>query len=114
VAKAIFGGCVCHDGPQGRVEDTRQEQRWQNSHTQNAGLWYGSSVKANRSDESSWGLFCYATQLLTFDLGSHLGATQTMAHHKFLIGQLVQLAPAISRNIYGGTYEVTKQFGEPR
>ena len=43
-----------------------------------------------------------------------LGATQAMAHHKFRIGQVVQLAPAISRNVPGGTYEVTKQLPENR
>jgi hypothetical protein len=35
-----------------------------------------------------------------------------MAHHKFRIGQLVQLAPAIARNAPAGTYEVTKQLPE--
>jgi hypothetical protein len=37
-----------------------------------------------------------------------------MPAHKFRIGQLVQLAPAISRNVPGGTYEVTKQLPESR
>ena len=37
-----------------------------------------------------------------------------MPTHKFHIGQLVQLAPAISRNVPGGTYEVTKQLPESR
>ena len=35
-----------------------------------------------------------------------------MARHKFRIGQLVQLAPAVARNVRGGTYEVTKQLPE--
>jgi hypothetical protein len=35
-----------------------------------------------------------------------------MPTHKFRVGQLVQLAPAISRNVLGGTYEVTKQLPE--
>jgi uncharacterized protein YjbK len=34
--------------------------------------------------------------------------------HKFRIGQLVQLAPAISRNVSGGSYEVTKKLPENR
>jgi hypothetical protein len=29
---------------------------------------------------------------------------------KFHIGQIVQLRPAVSRNIPGGSYEVTKQL----
>ena len=33
---------------------------------------------------------------------------------KFRIGQLVQLAPAISRNVSGGSYEVTKKLPESR
>jgi len=36
----------------------------------------------------------------------------TMPSHKFRIGQLVQLVPAISRNVSGGTYEVTKKLPE--
>jgi hypothetical protein len=35
-----------------------------------------------------------------------------MARHKFRIGQLVQLAPAIARNAPAGAYEVTKQLPE--
>jgi hypothetical protein len=35
-----------------------------------------------------------------------------MPAHKFWVGQLVQLAPAISRNVLGGAYEVTKQLPE--
>ncbi len=37
-----------------------------------------------------------------------------MPSRKIRIGQLVQLAPAISRNVPGGTYEVTKQLPESR
>jgi hypothetical protein len=37
-----------------------------------------------------------------------------MLSHKFRIGQLVQLAPAISRNVPGGSYEVTKKLPESR
>jgi len=37
-----------------------------------------------------------------------------MLSHKFRIGQLVQLAPAISRNVPGGSYEVTKRLPESR
>ena len=42
----------------------------------------------------------------------YAGQAVTMPNHKFRIGQLVQVAPAISRNIPGGTYEVTKQLPE--
>ena len=35
-----------------------------------------------------------------------------MPSHKFRIGQLVQLTPAISRNIPGGTFEITKELPE--
>jgi hypothetical protein len=35
-----------------------------------------------------------------------------MRLHKFQIGQLVQLAPAISRNVPGGSYEIIKQLPE--
>jgi hypothetical protein len=35
-----------------------------------------------------------------------------MPSHKFRVGQLVQLAPAISRNVPGGSYEITKQLPE--
>ena len=35
-----------------------------------------------------------------------------MPTHKFRTGQLVQLARAISRNIPGGSYEVTKKLPE--
>jgi hypothetical protein len=33
-----------------------------------------------------------------------------MASHKFHIGESVNLMPAISRNVPGGTYQVTKQL----
>jgi hypothetical protein len=33
-----------------------------------------------------------------------------MAAHKFAIGETVMVRPAISRNIPGGAYEVTKQL----
>jgi hypothetical protein len=33
-----------------------------------------------------------------------------MASHKFQIGENVYLAPAISRNVPGGAYQVTKQL----
>jgi hypothetical protein len=35
-----------------------------------------------------------------------------MAAHKFQIGQAVELTPAISRNVPGGIYVVTKQLPE--
>jgi hypothetical protein len=38
----------------------------------------------------------------------------SMLSHKFHIGQLVQLAPAISRNVPGGSYEITKKLPESR
>jgi hypothetical protein len=38
----------------------------------------------------------------------------SMLSHKFRIGQLVQLAPAISRNVPGGSYEITKKLPESR
>jgi hypothetical protein len=37
-----------------------------------------------------------------------------MPSYKFRIGQLVQLAPAISRNVPGGSYEVIKKLPESR
>ena len=37
-----------------------------------------------------------------------------MLSHKFHVGQLVQLAPAISRNVPGDSYEVTKKLPENR
>jgi uncharacterized protein YjbK len=37
-----------------------------------------------------------------------------MLSHKFRIGQLVQLAPAIRRNVPSGSYEVTKKLPESR
>jgi hypothetical protein len=33
-----------------------------------------------------------------------------MPSHKFHVGETVTLRPAISRNVPGGTYEVTKQL----
>jgi hypothetical protein len=33
-----------------------------------------------------------------------------MSSHKFQIGEIVYLAPAINRNVPGGAYEVTKQL----
>ena len=33
-----------------------------------------------------------------------------MSSHKFRIGEIVYLAPVISRNVPGGAYEVTKQL----
>jgi hypothetical protein len=33
-----------------------------------------------------------------------------MSSHKFRIGEIVYLAPAIGRNVPGGAYEVTKQL----
>jgi hypothetical protein len=35
---------------------------------------------------------------------------EMMSSHKFRIGEIVYLAPAISRNVPGGAYEVTKQL----
>jgi hypothetical protein len=35
-----------------------------------------------------------------------------MPSHKFRIGQLAQRTPAISRNVPGGTFEITKQLLE--
>jgi hypothetical protein len=35
-----------------------------------------------------------------------------MPTHKFHIGQIVQLSPAISRNVRGGSYKVTKRLPE--
>jgi hypothetical protein len=35
---------------------------------------------------------------------------RTMATHKFRVGQIVQLTPAVNRNVPGGSYEVTKQL----
>ena len=32
-----------------------------------------------------------------------------MAFHKFKIGEIVAIRPALSRNVPGGVYEVTKQ-----
>ena len=37
-----------------------------------------------------------------------------MLSHKFHIGQLVQLAPTISRNAPGGSYEIIKKMPESR
>jgi len=37
-----------------------------------------------------------------------------LSHRKFRIGQLVQLAPAIGRNVPRGSYEVTKKLPESR
>jgi hypothetical protein len=37
-----------------------------------------------------------------------------MPTHKFHVGQLVQLAPAISRNVPRGSYEITKKLPETR
>jgi hypothetical protein len=36
----------------------------------------------------------------------------TMSTHKFHIGQVVQLIPSISRNVPGGSYEITKKLPE--
>jgi hypothetical protein len=33
-----------------------------------------------------------------------------MASHKFHVGEMVMLRPAISRNVRGGAYEVIKQL----
>ena len=33
-----------------------------------------------------------------------------MAFHKFKIGEIVAIRPALSRNVRGGVYEVTKQL----
>ena len=35
-----------------------------------------------------------------------------MSIHKFHIGQVVQLKPDITRNISGGSYEITRQLPE--
>jgi hypothetical protein len=35
-----------------------------------------------------------------------------MPTHKFHVGQLVQLIPAISRNVPGGSFEITKKLPE--
>ena len=37
-----------------------------------------------------------------------------MPSHKFKIGDVVTLQPAISRNVPGGTYQVTKRLPENR
>jgi hypothetical protein len=33
-----------------------------------------------------------------------------MPSHKFQVGEVVKLRPAVSRNVPGGVYEVTKQL----
>jgi hypothetical protein len=35
-----------------------------------------------------------------------------MPSHKYRIGQVVQLIPSISRNVPGGSFEITKQLPE--
>ncbi len=35
-----------------------------------------------------------------------------MPNHKFKVGQIVELSPAIARNMPGGMYEITKQLPE--
>jgi hypothetical protein len=35
-----------------------------------------------------------------------------MPSHKYRIDQIVQLIPSISRNVFAGAYEVTKQLPE--
>ncbi len=35
-----------------------------------------------------------------------------MLSHKFHVGQLVHIAPAISRNVPGGSYEIIKKMPE--
>jgi hypothetical protein len=35
-----------------------------------------------------------------------------MPSHKYSIGQVVQLIPLISRNVLGGSFEITKQLPE--
>ena len=35
---------------------------------------------------------------------------EPMASHKFKIGEIVTIRPALSRNVPGGLYEVTKQL----
>ena len=35
-----------------------------------------------------------------------------MLSHKFHVGQLVQLIPSISRNVPGGSFEITKRLPE--
>ena len=35
-----------------------------------------------------------------------------MPSHKYRIGQIVQLIPSISRNVFGGAYKATKQLPE--
>jgi hypothetical protein len=35
-----------------------------------------------------------------------------MPFHKYRIGQLVELKPAVNRNIPGGTFEITKRLPE--
>jgi len=35
-----------------------------------------------------------------------------MPTHKFHVGQLVRLAPALSRNVPGGSYEIVKRLPE--
>ncbi len=37
-----------------------------------------------------------------------------MASHKFHVGQIVTIRPALSRNVPGGVYKVTKQLPENR
>ena len=37
-----------------------------------------------------------------------------MASHKFKVGQIVTIRPALSRNVPGGVYIVTKQLPENR
>ena len=37
-----------------------------------------------------------------------------MTSHKFKIGQIVTIRPALSRNVPGGVYMVTKQLPENR
>jgi hypothetical protein len=43
-------------------------------------------------------------------LDMHKPWVKMMSSHKFQIGEIVYLAPAIRRNVPGGAYEVTKQL----
>jgi hypothetical protein len=54
----------------------------------------------------------FARKIAALDdiLSSALGVARPMPAHKFQVGEIVHLSPAIARNLPGGSYAIVKQL----
>ena len=71
-------------------------------------------LEAANADEARTILQKEDVQVDVLLIDIEMPGAMTMPSHKFKIGDVVTLQPAISRNVPGGTYQVTKRLPENR